>query len=308
MKRLGFVCMVLGICGAIVFGVSASAQEFVPAPTSTNQTQTPPNQTPPPAQQSTGPVAITVSPASAAASTTVSAPASAAAPADLSLDAGWNTDWGLLFGLQNIFQNSAILQGYGGGVGIQRNFDSTTGLRISVGLTKTSDPAYVQTTTTTTNGMTTMTQTFVTPPGSTPTSTVGFSLSASLLKRLGKGALAAYVGGGLSFDYALAQRSYADNITVMNQTTTEDDSSTSLGFGIQGVIGIDWRLAKSISLFAEYGLAITIYSSTSSSTSTTVATAAGNTSVTGTNSTQNHVFDLGTGLLQGATLGVIAHF
>jgi opacity protein-like surface antigen len=234
------------------------------------------------------------------------APAAPAAAASDSLDRGWDTTGGLIFGLQNIFQDPGILESYRGfGFGAQYNLGNTSALRFGLDLTRTSNPVYVVTNTAKVGGTEVKTEALANTGG--PTSTLGVGVGVDYLVRMNTSAVSPYFGGGIALDWASVATSYEDDITVSGETTTVDDSASSVGVGLQGVVGIGWRVHQSFSLFAEYSLGFDLLRRTSVSDSTVVRNAGGTTEVA-TEGAQNRILNFDLGLAQGASLGVIAYF
>lgn len=220
-------------------------------------------------------------------------------------DAEFEPTFGVVFNLQNIFQNAGVLSGFNGGVGVLLPLTPDTALRPTVSLRRTSNPAVVTTTITTVNDMTTTTHSLSQP---SPTSTFGVSLGADLLRRLMNGNLAPYAGVGLMLDVSTQNTYWRDDVTVMNQVTVRNDSSTSFGFGGRGILGVSWRLHPHFQLFAEYAVNLVFIDVTAASTSSEL-TAMGAPPVTSKSSwSTTRVFEFSTGLSQGASLGLVAFF
>jgi opacity protein-like surface antigen len=212
--------------------------------------------------------------------------------------------FGVVFNLQNVFQSSALLTGFNGGVGVQFGVSDRVAIRPSLSLSRTSTPAVITESTTVAGGMTTTTRTLRAPTG--PTSTFGLGLAGDVLYALLDKALTPYLGGGLFVSFASSARSFRDD-TMMDQVTTVNDTASAFGFGLRGLLGVRWRVHPNFALFAEYSLGITIFSSDTVNTSTE-RTVMGETTSLKTNSTTPSVFELSTGLSQGAALGVVAYF
>ncbi len=228
-------------------------------------------------------------------------------------DGAWNTKYAMIFSLQNVFTQSGILgnydpdgaRGLGGGVGLQYTLSPQTALRFSVNVSRTSNPAYETSNTYTTNGIAVTTKDFVVPNG--PTSTLSAGLSGSYLMRFTTAALSPYLGAGASLRYDNSAVSYEDSITVPGTTDKVDDSNTTFALGVIGQLGLEWRIHKSLSLFAEYGLRVDAFSVTSAKTYEKVSSAA-TTTIAESKGTQTRFFNFDTGLTQAGQLGLVAYF
>lgn len=225
-------------------------------------------------------------------------------PAEAEAPATPSSAFGVLFNLQNVFQNPGLLSGFQGGLGVQFGLNERMALRPTLSMSRTANSATVTEVTTVANGMTTTNRSFTRPQG--PTETFGLSLGGDFLYQLLQTALAPYVGGGLFVSYGSAARVFRDD-TQMDQVTSVNDLTTNFGLGARGILGVSWRVHPHFALFAEYSLLITIFSSQTVSTSTEI-TVMGQTASMRTSTPSSKVFEFSTGLSQGASLGVVAFF
>lgn len=209
-------------------------------------------------------------------------------------DAGWDTKGAVLFTLPNLFQNgsSTVIDDYSGMIGGQWNLSNTAGIRAGLSFSR-----IAAGTTETTNAAG---QTAKTVP--TWTSQYFLGLEAQYLMRLATTAVSPYFGGGLELGFTQRNRK-GDDVTFAGATTGHDDFSRSWDFGVIGTGGLEWRIHKTVSLFAEYRLTITAYESTRSQTKTTI------TGVTSTTkSHESHFFDVSTSLAHTGQIGILAFF
>ncbi len=237
-------------------------------------------------------------------------------------DGSWTTSYGMIFSLENVFQNTGILNDFDGGVGLQLNRDPTTAWRFSVNLGHTSNPVVVETTTI--NGVTS--KSLAIPTGSCGavndlfgagpndlgcTSTFDVGVGAMYVKRLTAASLSPYAGLGGSLFYRSRSVSFDKDSDVdpVNQTWKISASDNTYGIGLGAALGVDWRIHKSVSLFAEYGLGVSLMSvENASAKETDVDLATGATGVFEAKFTRTRFLEFGTGLTQGAQLGLIAYF
>jgi hypothetical protein len=216
-------------------------------------------------------------------------------------DAGWDTKYGILFTLPNPFGGGSgtnVINDYEGRIGAQYNLGAQTALRLSVRLSRTS-ASEVETTNSITDTKT------VTVPD--PTSTLGIGLGGEYVLRLSPAAVSPYVAAGVFVSYDSNARNGTAQTTVAGvggPKTDYDNKSRTLGFGINGKLGLEWRVHKVLALFAEYQLEIPIYASTKSENSTKVD----GTATVDNESTSSSFLEIGTGVAQGGQLGLIAFF
>lgn len=274
----------LSVLLAVTASLTASAQ-FAPFPG-----DKPPE---PPPTPTTTPSATPTTPAS---SPTTAPVAAATTP---------SSNFGVVLSVQNIFQNPGLLSGFNGGVGVQFALSDRLALRPTLSMTRTTTPTVVlETTTTQPGGMTTTMRSFARP--TSPTSTFGLTLGGDLLYRLLESALAPYAGGGLWANVSSSARVFRDD-TMMDQVTSVNDTNTSFGLGLRGLLGVSWRVHANFALFAEYSFNLTIVTTQSLNLSTEVTTMGMTTSVRSTSSS-TRLFEFNTALSQGAALGLVIFF
>ena len=213
--------------------------------------------------------------------------------------------FGVVFNLQNIFQNPGLLSGFRGGLGGQLALSPQLALRVGLSLSHTSNPAVVTETVTVINDVTTSTKSMTRP---SPTSTFGITLGGDLLAKLTEGPLAPYVGGGVWLNVDSAATKFRDDVTVTDQVTSVDNSTTGFGLGARGVLGVGWRVHPHFLVFAEYALNLTIVDTESTNTKQEVTTMGGSPATLRTTRATTRVFDFSTALSQGAALGLVAFF
>ena len=213
--------------------------------------------------------------------------------------------FGVVFNLQNIFQNPGLLSGFRGGLGGQLALSPQLALRIGVSLSHTSNPAVVTETVTVINDVTTTTKSMTRP---SPTSTFGVTLGGDVLSKITDGVLAPYVGGGLWLNLDTEATKFRDEVSVMDQVTNVDNSTTGFGLGARGILGVGWRIHPHFLVFAEYALNLTIVDTTSTTTNQQVTTMGNPPSSVRTTRAGTRVFDFSTALSQGAALGLVAFF
>ncbi|MDF1562917.1 MAG: outer membrane beta-barrel protein [Deltaproteobacteria bacterium] len=215
----------------------------------------------------------------------------------------------LLFNLNNVFTSGAILDEHRGyGFGYLLDLGEVWGLRLGLDVTRITNPVRVERVTTIT-GNTTVTDYQLTISG--PTDYFGASVGADLVRRLSRRKVAPFAGVGLFVDMSHSALRYTDDVSVTDQVTQVNDRTSSWGVGLEGLAGISWRVHESFSLYAEYTLGLTVFRWTSVRGETTIENSAGGTPTTTRSETEaitTRWLNLGLGLGQGASLGVMAHF
>jgi opacity protein-like surface antigen len=196
----------------------------------------------------------------------------ASTEAEVPLNHGWNATWSLLFELNNIFTNQGILGAYSSvlgrgvdpnapvrnvGIGATYFMQPDTALRASIGLGRTTTPRTVTKSVLSTGGQDDITTYAMAGTGAT--ATTNFGLNADLLRRLLSGRVAPYVGAGLYVAYGQTNVDFKDDVSVVDQVTTEHDYTRTLGIGVRGLVGAEWRLHPSFALFAEYQIGVEVF-------------------------------------------------
>jgi hypothetical protein len=209
---------------------------------------------------------------------------------DGTLDAGWNTKYGMIFSLQNVFNDSnGILAEYGGGVGLQYNLAPERALRFAVSFSRDSQATSEAETTNLVTGVTT--KTLNVPAGFLSAYDVDFA--GSYLIRLGSAALAPYLGFGGELSYFQGSRKYEDDLSSTTQTLDVDNMTRTYGLAALGQL-----------------ISVGLVERTSTDNETTTTSNTTGTLLSGTKSESSSTkwFNFGTGLNQGAELGLVAHF
>jgi hypothetical protein len=223
----------------------------------------------------------------------------------LSTHEGWNGQWAVLFSINNVLQNSAILSpSVMGSLAGAYYLNPTTALRAGVTLGRTTNPAAVTKTVTTTGGTSVTTYAF-NPPGFTELDTI--NLRADYLKRILPASISPYFGGGLEVGFSSQRLSYLDDLSVVDQRTEVANRTPSFNLTARGLFGVEWRFHSGFAVFAEYSANLTIFRSNDVDNRTTMENTVGgatSSSETTTERTQNTWFDLSTGLAQGANFGL----
>jgi hypothetical protein len=246
--------------------------------------------------------ALVAAPATHAQDAAAAPAASAASP-----DGAWNSPYGLIFSVQNLFQNgsSALIGDYGGGIGIQKNLSAKRALRVSVNLARASDSGYETETTNLATGQVTKSYT---PPGPF-TSRYDVNVGAMYEMRLTAAKIAPYLGVGGGVNYLQQARQYEDDVSSTVTTFKVDNMYRATSLFASGTFGLEWRVASSVSLFAEYGIGLDLVTWQSNKTeSRTTVNATGAVSGSKSEGSTTTYLNWSTGLVGGGQLGLVAFF
>jgi hypothetical protein len=216
------------------------------------------------------------------------------AQAPSTTDAGWNTKYGLLFTLPNLLQNggSDVVNDYAGAVGFQYNLAPQTALRLSADLTRTSA------------GITeTKYPTYTVKSVPASTSFYGVTLRGEYMMRMSTAALSPYAGVGAFLGLTQDARN-GTAVDALGNRTAYDNYDRTYAFGALGKLGLEWRIHKVISFFAEYQASLTLIGGSSGQDKTRY----NGVLTTDTSSSEKHFASLGTGIANFGQLGVAAFF
>jgi len=231
----------------------------------------------------------------------------AAAPVlaqDAELDGSWATKYGMIFELHSPLAVDQYLGDYQGGIGVQYNLAPDRAIRATISLARASDKPTEGETTVESGGVTTTTKTWSAPAF---TSIYDVNVGAAYIIRMGAASLAPYYGVGAGLGLNVFNDDWENDITVPNQTTTRDQTDITLDLGVGALLGLEWRVHKVISIFAEYGVNLSLVSYQRNKTEVEVKNLAGTTTQT-TKSSKARFFNIDSGLNTGAQIGVLAHF
>jgi hypothetical protein len=258
--------------------------------------------------QTAGTEVINAAPASSA------APGEPAAPAgEYARNQGWNSQWALLFELNNILTVGNFLSSFNAspanvGVGGRLHLSPEMAARVTVSASRSSNPP-ATTKTVGETGTEDVTTYGMTRPN--PTESWALRGDVDLLYRLMPNAVAPYVGAGLNIGWTLDRQAYEDKIAVPDQTTTEKRNTSFFGLGLRGIVGAEWRVHPNFSLFAEYALTVMVCQVNSVKDVQVIENSidgqrtASRTTVT---TSTPRWFNYSTGLAQGGQLGLAVHF
>ena len=234
----------------------------------------------------------------------------AAPAAAVATDEGWNRRWALLFSVNNVFTSSSILTApVTGTIGASYFLTDTTAIRTGINLLRITNPVQVSKVKTTT-GASDVTTYEVTVPGGF-TSVHAVDLRADVLKRLSRSAVAPYLGVGASAGWAWNRTSYLDAESVVDQRTEIDNNASNFRVTARGIVGAEWRVHPSFALYADYTLAVDVWSRDRIRYRTTVESTAGGaptTAQTERQSDTNRWLNVRTGTDQAASLGLQVFF
>ena len=222
----------------------------------------------------------------------------AAAPAPAGVDAGWDTKYGVLFTLPNPFGGGSgtnVINDYDAKVGFQYNLGATTALRLGVNLSR---QAWSRSVTTSTANVETKA---VHDPWS---SMYLVNVSGEYMLRLSQAAVAPYAGVGAFVDFGLNRKVGTDENDLTHGTKEYNNSETTIGFGLIGKLGLEWRIHKVIALFAEYQAELTLIERSSNK----VDVAETGLARVESSGSQNRFLNVNTGLANAGKLGIIAFF
>lgn len=300
----------IALCGVLVTAAAAHAQPAPqPAPTPTPApTPAPVEATPPPVETPPPPppppptvVEVTQEPKVVV----TSAPRD-----DGEIDERYRNA-GLLFNLNNVFVQPGVLGGWQGfGLGLQKTLGSGNVARLGLELARATDPVNIVKTTRI-NGMDEVVSYDLQLPSGGFTSRHAAAAVLDVLKPLTQRTIAPYLGAGVFAAYVNSRLAYTDDLTITDQITEVDNSSSTLSVGLRGILGVGWRIGERFSLFAEYHLNINAVQWQSDHTQTTTNNTASGTPASNrveTEFRETRWFNLDTALGQGGALGLVAHF
>ena len=241
------------------------------------------------------------------------------------VERGWDKDYALLFQLNNIFTNSAILSSYQGmGAGGRWHYKEDLALRAGMTLFYNNNPTTEvetidvqggeRTTTVTEEGRTSIgTPNGVDVRNSNPSTTNDFDLvlRADALKRLSQKALTPYAGVGVQLNYNYDKTSFIDENSTVDNELEVYNKTHRYTLALRGMFGVEWMIHESFSIFAEYGLMVELLEHNQVRNITTmVDSSAGEPAATRTRveSQNKSVFDTSFGLSQGGAFGLAVHF
>jgi hypothetical protein len=225
----------------------------------------------------------------------------------------------MVFELNNILTSGSFLGAYDPnsrtlpGIGFQYNLAPDRAIRAVVSIGRASDKYEIAESENLATGTVTKSAVFPTlacdvffadGTANACTGVYNVNAQASYLMRMGTAALAPYFGAGAGLGIQYQRSNFKDN-AIPAATVEYDGSATNLVLNVGAQAGLEWRIHKVISVFAEYGvnLALVDYTKFRAKVSTTSPTAGQEDKFSKT-----VLFNFDTGLNQGAQLGLLAHF
>jgi hypothetical protein len=212
-------------------------------------------------------------------------------------DAGWDTRYGILFTLPNPFGGGSgisVINDLNGSVGAQYNLTPDRALRLSANIMRVSAGI---------NEVKYTTYTAKEVP--TWTSNYAIDLGAEYMVRLSQAAVSPYVGAGGGIGFLQNNRvGQEENVVALNTIRKFDDYSRTWEVFAGGSAGLEWRIHKVISLYAEYQATLTLASFTSGQAKTTTNGVV----TTSAKESESHYLNLRTGIANSGKLGIIAFF
>jgi opacity protein-like surface antigen len=223
-------------------------------------------------------------------------------------DGAWGTQYGMLFRVENVLSNnkSNTFDSLAGGVGLQYNLSPQRAIRFEVGLSRASDSATEQKRTDLVTGTTTTTFAL---PDSGFTSRYDVDVGAAYMMRLTSAALAPYLGAGAGIGYFQESEKWKDD-TAATEIDERDHLDRTIGLNAQGILGLEWRVHKSVALFAEYALDVGLisYNSRKYEDTTTLKADGSMTNGTRIKRSSTTFLNFDTGIGQGGLIGLMAFF
>lgn len=135
-------------------------------------------------------------------------------------------------------------------------------------------------------------------------------LGALYVMRLAASSIAPYLGFGGGVGYFQSSLKYEDDVSSAVTVENVDDVDRQFSLNAQGVLGVEWRVHRSVALFAEYGLGMDLVTYGSSKTESSLTDKASGALLAGSKSegSATRFFNFDTGLGQGGQLGLVAFF
>lgn len=229
-------------------------------------------------------------------------------PDEQQLTTGWDTNYAVLLGLQNIIASQGLFNGQRGfSLGAQMHLTEATAIRVRAALSRTQDPAYEEEASYKDEGGT-VTTSKVMQGVAGPTSTLGIDACVDYVLLLSPRPIAPYAGIGIAVTLDRKATAYDDSVTAPGTRFSVDNAQTDLGMSIRGTAGVTWRVDQSLAFYLEYTPQLGLMRHTRFSNETKKRNP-DNTSATGTKSgSQTRFVEMGIGIDQGAAVGIMAFF